>query len=74
MYSGTSCSVETFIVNVEDKAMALMFANAGIDVWILNNRGSLYDTQHLDYDAYIDSEYWDFSYEEMGLNDLPIAF
>ncbi len=74
MLSGINGSVDAFIVNVEDKAMALLLANAGMDVWLLNNRGTLYDDKHKFYDAYIDDKFWDFSFEEIGLNDLPIAF
>ena len=37
---------------------------------LLNNRGTKYSNEHKDFTAY-DSQYWEFSYDEMGEYDLP---
>jgi lysosomal acid lipase/cholesteryl ester hydrolase len=43
----------------------------GYDVWVGNSRGNPY-TKHATLDPIADAkEYWDFSWAEMGLYDIP---
>lgn len=42
----------------------------GYDVWLGNNRGSMFSLGHETMD-YTEHEFWDFSWAEMGLYDVP---
>ena len=42
----------------------------GYDVWMANNRGTKYSQQHEFY-TIDDNDYWQFSFAEMGLYDVP---
>ena len=49
--------------------------NNGFDVWLTNTRGNAVSFEHenpKEYDSSkIDSKYWNFSFHEMALYDLP---
>ena len=52
--------------------LAIALAKAGYDVWLGNNRGNLFSSEHETLDWVLDEEaYWDFSFTELGLYDLP---
>ena len=44
---------------------------AGYDVWLGNFRGSVYSLEHENLSSESDTAYWDFSWAEIGLYDLP---
>ena len=51
-------------------ALPYMLLENGFDVWLLNARGNRYSRTHTN--KSIDRiEYWDFSWHEMGVYDLP---
>lgn len=52
-------------------SMAFEMANQGYDVWMGNARGSTYSLNHTKFDYRHDWRYWDFSFHEHGLYDLP---
>lgn len=52
-------------------ALAFELSNHGYDVWLGNARGSTFSLNHTKYDYRHDWRYWDFSFHEMGLHDLP---
>lgn len=52
-------------------ALAFELSNHGYDVWLGNARGSTFSLNHTRYDYRHDWRYWDFSFHEMGLYDLP---
>lgn len=56
--------------NVSD-SLAFELANNGYDVWMGNFRGTTYSLNHTHYDHRHDWRYWDFSFHEMGLYDIP---
>jgi len=68
-------SSDSFIINDEAQAPGFIIANAGYDVWVSNNRGNKYATEHVNSVEYnssdADSKFWDFSWQEMSLYDLP---
>ena len=41
----------------------------GYDIWLGNNRGTEYSQQHKTLSAVDDSEYWNWTWSEMGLYD-----
>ncbi|KAB0799466.1 hypothetical protein PPYR_07346 [Photinus pyralis] len=57
-------------VNVGNKSLAYILADAGYDVWMGNFRGSLYGNRHHTITPE-DSEFWNFSFHENGVLDLP---
>ena len=60
-----------WVFQYPDKATAWVLADAGYDVWMGNNRGTQFSTGHVKYDRKKDREYWYFSWEQMGLYDVP---
>jgi pimeloyl-ACP methyl ester carboxylesterase len=54
-------------------ALAFELANQGYDVWMGNSRGSTYSLNHTHFDFRHDWRYWDFSFHEIGLYDLPAS-
>ena len=66
LYNGGGAWLE----NSENQAAPFIFANAGFDVWIGNNRGSRYSRSHVNLTA-ADKAYWEFSFDEMAKYDVP---
>lgn len=54
----------------DDKSPAFILVDAGYDVWLGNSRGNKYSKKHctLKPSQY---EFWQFSWEEMGMHDIP---
>jgi pimeloyl-ACP methyl ester carboxylesterase len=70
MTHGLDEVAHVWIINSEDKALALVLADRGFDVWLLNNRGTAYSRHHLNH-SIESKEIWDFSFQEMGEQDIP---
>jgi len=71
---GLEGDASTWVFNNPDRSSAFNLAAAGYDVWMGNNRGSKYSLNHktLNPDNPKDAPiFWNFSFEEMGLYDLP---
>ena len=59
-------------MNYADVAPAFVLAPAGYNVWLCNARGNSYSRAHVKYDPVIDKKrFWNFSWYEMGLHDVP---
>ncbi|KAE8955875.1 hypothetical protein PR002_g31650 [Phytophthora rubi] len=59
-----------WVCNYRNQSLAFVLADAGYDVWIGNSRGNTYSNESTHYTT-DDDEFWDFSWEDMGLYDLP---
>lgn len=63
-------SADTFMIRGNGSMVAAL-ARAGYDVWVGNKRGNRYSRRHKRFNPDIHKEYWDFSFHEIGLYDLP---
>ncbi|CAH0547939.1 unnamed protein product [Brassicogethes aeneus] len=71
MHGLFGCS-ENYIMNGPKGSLSFEAADAGYDVWLPNVRGSMHSLGHRTLDSKKrDSLYWDFSWHEMGIYDLP---
>uniref|UniRef100_A0A8D8TGD5 Lipase 1 n=2 Tax=Cacopsylla melanoneura TaxID=428564 RepID=A0A8D8TGD5_9HEMI len=52
--------------------LAIILHEQGYDVWLTNTRGNCYSKQH-QYLNIKEEPYWDFSYHEHGLYDMPAS-
>ncbi|XP_071452979.1 lipase 3-like [Hetaerina americana] len=67
---GLLCSSADWVMMGPGKAFALILADAGYDVWMGNGRGNTYSRKHISLSP-SDAKFWDFSWSEMGIYDLP---
>ena len=56
---------------LENKSIAKLLCDEGYKVYLPNMRGNQFSKSHLDYDTSLNSDYWDFSFDEMAQYDLP---
>ncbi len=57
-------------MNNPTEGLPFILADAGYDVWLGNNRGNGYSMSNKYYNQN-DDEFWDFSWDDMALYDLP---
>lgn len=63
-------SSESWILQGPDKALGYILADQGFDVWMGNARGNKYAKKHLTLQPN-QQDFWDFTWEEIGIYDLP---
>jgi len=71
---GLEADADCWILNSPDVTHAFVLANQGFDVWLGNNRGSKYSLSHKTLDPNDKDDkprFWQFSFEQMGIYDLP---
>ncbi|KAI4471082.1 lysosomal acid lipase-related [Holotrichia oblita] len=68
---GLLCSSVDWVNMGTEKALAYILADAGYDVWMGNARGNTWSRKHITYNPNRDSEFWKFSWHEIGAYDLP---
>ncbi|KAL3277196.1 hypothetical protein HHI36_012547 [Cryptolaemus montrouzieri] len=69
---GLSACADTFFVNKNNSA-PVVFANNDYDIWFLNSRGTEHSLTHSIWNSTTEKEFWLFSWQEIGLIDLPLA-
>ncbi|KAJ8675726.1 hypothetical protein QAD02_011512, partial [Eretmocerus hayati] len=70
LHHGLLESSFSWLVNGRNKSLAFILASEGYDVWLGNARGNTYSRNHTTLST-SDSAFWDFSWHEMGIYDLP---
>ncbi|XP_031787277.1 gastric triacylglycerol lipase-like [Nasonia vitripennis] len=64
-------STDVYVALGRKHSLAFLLADAGYDVWLGNVRGNTYSKRHVKYTADRDSEFWNFSMDEMAVIDVP---
>jgi len=67
---GLEDASHTWVINMPDESLGFILADHGYDVWLGNNRGNTYSDTNEFY-GYDDSDFWNFSWDEMANIDLP---
>jgi lysosomal acid lipase/cholesteryl ester hydrolase len=67
---GLLASSDSWVINGPGKSLPYILADIGYDVWLGNARGNTYSRSHVSL-ASDDPKFWDFSFHEMGVHDLP---
>ena len=70
---GLEDSSDGAFLNAPGKSYGFYFVDLGYDVWAGNNRGTKYCKEHVNKDITSD-QFYDFSWQEMGLYDLPAFY
>ena len=68
-----SLGVSATAIHLQERSnwyLQFILADAGYDVWLGNNRGNTYSNQNVNYTT-TDKQFWEFSWDEMALLDLP---
>ncbi|XP_059055760.1 lipase 3-like, partial [Achroia grisella] len=67
---GALSSSDDFLTIGSNSGLAYLLADAGYDVWMGNTRGNVHSRRHISLSPSC-AEFWDFSWEEHGLYDVP---
>lgn len=65
----------TWLLLDKNHSLPFLLVDSGFDVWLTNTRGNAVSFEHENPEEYnsakVDSKYWNFSYHEMAIYDLP---
>ncbi|XP_021927635.1 lipase 1-like isoform X2 [Zootermopsis nevadensis] len=67
---GLTGSSADWVILGPNKSVCYMLADKGYDIWLGNSRGNKYSKKHTTLSTK-SSKFWDFSWHEMGIYDLP---
>ncbi|ODM99120.1 Lipase 3 [Orchesella cincta] len=62
---------DNWLLVSSEKNLPFKLVDAGYEVWLSNCRGNSYSLGHETLNSETDSEYWEFSWHEMGVGDVP---
>ncbi|CAK1555214.1 unnamed protein product [Leptosia nina] len=63
-------SSDSWLLQGPNNSLGYLLAEAGFDVWMGNARGNKYSFSHIKLNAR-DERFWNFTWEQIGLYDLP---
>ncbi|XP_015280108.1 PREDICTED: lysosomal acid lipase/cholesteryl ester hydrolase-like [Gekko japonicus] len=72
LVSGVVTDSKCWILNPPNNSIGFALADAGYDVWMINCRGTTWSRRHQNL-SIEQEEFWDFSFHEMGIYDIPAA-
>ncbi|XP_055907305.1 lipase 1-like [Eupeodes corollae] len=72
MVHGLLDSSSTWVMMGPHKGFAYMLSDLHYDVWMANVRGNTYCKNHTSENPK-NAKFWDFSFHEMGIHDLPVT-
>lgn len=58
-------------IYISHKSLVYALVDNGYDVWLGNSRGNRFSRKHRTLDPDKNSDFWNFSFEEMGKYDIP---
>ncbi|XP_033005093.1 lipase member M-like [Lacerta agilis] len=67
---GALCEGRSWIANLPSNSLGFVLADAGYDVWMINNRGTSWSRRHQHVSA-DQEEFWNFSFHETAVYDIP---
>lgn len=67
---GISDSAQAFLNDYTQKPTAFRLFESGYDVWMINARGNVFSQRHAKLNS-SDPQFWDFSWNEIGVFDIP---
>lgn len=70
MQHGLVDTAGTWFFTEPEKSVAYTLAHEGFDLWIGNNRGTVYSDRHVKYTTK-DAAFWNYTFHEMAEFDLP---
>ncbi|XP_018058326.1 PREDICTED: lipase 3-like [Atta colombica] len=69
MHGLLGCSMD-WLITGPNRSLAYLLADDGYDVWLGNSRGTTNSKNHTNFST-SSAKFWDFSWHEMGIYDLP---
>nr|XP_023025886.1 lipase 3-like [Leptinotarsa decemlineata] len=69
---GLLASSTDWVIAGPGKGLGYILADEGYDVWLGNARGNFFSRNHTTMNPDKESEFWDFSWHEIGMRDLPM--
>jgi len=67
---GVLASSWCWLVNTPEKSLGIALWKKGYDVWLTNSRGNTYSRNHTKYTPFLNKEFWDYTFDDMGNNDV----
>ncbi|CAL8131293.1 unnamed protein product [Orchesella dallaii] len=72
LFHGGGGGSASWIIQPGSRNLAFLLVDSGYEAWLANARGTGPSKNHTRLNADTDLEYWDFSFEEIGVRDLPL--
>ncbi|KAK4437394.1 Triacylglycerol lipase 2 [Sesamum alatum] len=73
LHHGVLTDAVTWLLSPPEQSLALLLADNGFDVWLVNARGTKYSLGHTSLSSN-DPAFWDWTWDELVTYDLPATF